>query len=98
MLVRTYAGIQETAIIGYSDNSMDWRCCKRGNAGDVRQGDLAGMTRARLCQSFSRMHILYFGEVTAPITAGYLSVGPMAQCVVHALKGLACRPSPSRAR
>ena len=25
------------------------------------------------------------------ITAGYLSFGPMAQCVVHALKGLACR-------
>ena len=24
-------------------------------------------------------------------TAGYLSVGPTAQCVVHALKGLACR-------
>ncbi len=24
-------------------------------------------------------------------TAGYLSFGPMAQCVVHALKGLACR-------
>ncbi len=29
-------------------------------------------------------------------TAGYLSFGPMAQCVVHALKGLACRASPSR--
>ncbi len=24
-------------------------------------------------------------------TAGYLNFGPMAQCVVHALKGLACR-------
>ncbi len=24
-------------------------------------------------------------------TVGYLSFGPMAQCVVHALKGLACR-------
>ncbi len=24
-------------------------------------------------------------------TTGYLSFGPMAQCVVHALKGLACR-------
>jgi hypothetical protein len=27
-----------------------------------------------------------------------LSFRPMAQCVVHALKGLACRASPSRAR
>ena len=25
------------------------------------------------------------------LTAGYPSFGPMAQCVVHALKGLACR-------
>jgi hypothetical protein len=32
------------------------------------------------------------------ITAGDLSFHPMAQCVVHALKGLACRASPSRAR
>ena len=24
-------------------------------------------------------------------TAGYLSLGPLAQCVVHALKGLTCR-------
>ena len=31
-------------------------------------------------------------------TAGYLSFGPMAQCIVHALKGLACRSSPSHAR
>ena len=31
-------------------------------------------------------------------TAGCLSFHPMAQCVVHALKGLACRASPSRAR
>ncbi len=31
-------------------------------------------------------------------TTGYLSFGRMAQCVVHALKGLACRASPSRAR
>ena len=30
-------------------------------------------------------------------TAGYLSFGPMAQCVVHAFKGLACLASPSRA-
>ncbi len=30
-------------------------------------------------------------------TAGYLSFGPMALCVVHALKGLACRASHSRA-
>ena len=29
---------------------------------------------------------------------GYQSFGPMAQCVVHALKGLACRASPSSAR
>ncbi len=25
------------------------------------------------------------------VTAGYLRFGPMAQCVVHVLKGLACR-------
>ncbi len=31
-------------------------------------------------------------------TAGYLSFGPVAQCVVHALKGLAYRASPSRTR
>ncbi len=31
-------------------------------------------------------------------TAGCLSFHPMAQCVVHALKGLACRASPSRTR
>ena len=34
----------------------------------------------------------------AASTAGYLSFGLVAQCVVHALKGLACRASPSRAR
>ncbi len=36
------------------------------------------------------------------ITTGYLSFGPMAQCVVHALKGLTCRaratPASSPAR
>ncbi len=31
-------------------------------------------------------------------TTGYLSFGPMAQCIVHALKGLACRASSSCAR
>ncbi len=31
-------------------------------------------------------------------TTGYLSFHPMAQCVVHALKGLACRASLSRTR
>jgi hypothetical protein len=31
-------------------------------------------------------------------TAEYLSFGPMAQCVMLALKGLVCRASPSRAR
>jgi hypothetical protein len=30
-------------------------------------------------------------------TTGYLRFHPMAQCVVHAFKGLACRASPSRA-
>jgi serine/threonine protein kinase len=45
-----------------------------------------------------------FGEMLTGVciamhcTAGYLSFHPMAQCVVHALKGLACRASPSRAR
>ena len=38
------------------------------------------------------------GSDTPANTAGYLSFGHMAQCVVHALKGLACRASPSRAR
>ncbi len=32
-----------------------------------------------------------FVRARATLTAGYLSFGPMAQCVVHALKGLACR-------
>ncbi len=31
-------------------------------------------------------------------TSGYLSFHPTAQCVVHALRGLACRTRPSRAR
>ena len=31
-------------------------------------------------------------------TVGYLSFHPKAQCAVHALKGLACHASPSRAR
>ena len=39
----------------------------------------------RVCQPM-RNHALTHGG-----TAGYLSFGPMAQCVVHALKGLACR-------
>ena len=30
-------------------------------------------------------------ETLKAITAGYLSFHPMARCVVHALKGLACR-------
>ncbi len=30
-------------------------------------------------------------------TAGYLSFGPMTQCVVHALKGLACRARGAKA-
>ena len=33
-----------------------------------------------------------------PTTARYLSVEPMAQCVVHALKGLACRARGMRRR
>jgi hypothetical protein len=35
-----------------------------------------------------------FSDVRACVigdTAGYLSFGPLVQCVVHALKGLACR-------
>ncbi len=35
---------------------------------------------------------------TSTATTGYLSFGPMAKCAVHALKGLACRASPSRVR
>ncbi len=38
----------------------------------------------------------YLYECTG--TAGYHSFGRMAQCAVHALKGLACCASPSRAR
>jgi hypothetical protein len=30
-------------------------------------------------------------RVSQQYSTGYLSFGPMAQCVVHALKGLACR-------
>ena len=39
---------------------------------------------------------VYFGLCLIPAqlyrsAVGYLSFGPMAQCVVHALKGMACR-------
>ena len=34
---------------------------------------------------------LLFNAMRGKVTAGYLGFHPMAQCVVHALKGLACR-------
>ena len=39
-------------------------------------------------ENMSRANV---NECTQTPTAGYLSFHPMAQCVVHALKGLACR-------
>ena len=33
----------------------------------------------------------FFGVRCFTASAGYLRFGPMVQCVVHALKGLACR-------
>ncbi len=75
------------------DNSVrekDWRCHKRGiQATRARQGDLARVTRTRQYQRqwFERMHTNYFGIIiAASVTTGYLSFGPMAQCVVHALR------------
>ncbi len=40
-----------------------------------------------------RKHTQSFSPRGVVGIAGYLSVHPMAQCVVHALKGLACRAS-----
>ena len=37
-------------------------------------------------------------DIRSGVTARCLSFHPRAQCVMHALKGLACRASPSRAR
>ena len=121
----------------------DRRFRKRGmQATCTRLGYLAGETRVRQRQSFSRMHPLSlrmlntrfpvanmvaavvrsacavsesiymfasFGSrsvivfrifvqplaTAAHVTAGYLSFGPMAQCAMHVLKGLACLPRPA---
>ena len=54
------------------------------------------------CSSAGRYSVpsLYFSlkRWSASYTMGCLRFGPMVHCVVHALKGLACRASPSRAR
>ena len=46
-----YLGALKLLVFGYCDNSMrekDWRCRMRGvQATRTRQGDLAGVTRAR---------------------------------------------------
>ena len=46
-----YVGSLKLLVFGYCDNSMrekDWRCRMRGvQATRTRQGDLAGVTRAR---------------------------------------------------
>ena len=74
-----------------STREKEWRCRKRGTqATCARQGDLAGVTHTRQCQSFVRM-LTHCLSTSATPTAGFLSFHPMAQCVVHALKGLACR-------
>jgi hypothetical protein len=60
---------------------------------------LAGSRRLR--STLAAAPVLFAHTAVTEIqisTLGYLSFGPMAQCVVHALKGLACRASPSRAR
>jgi hypothetical protein len=61
--------------------------------------ELAAVTRTRQRQAFERTHTHIKVFDINFSTTGYLSFGPMAQCVVHALKGLALpRACPSRAR
>ena len=71
--------------------------CSRGGACAKRTGDAASvrheLARAILPEwlargSASPLYTLCFANFC---TTGYLSFGPTAQCVVHALKGLACR-------
>jgi hypothetical protein len=61
------------------------------NGGD-NDGTHASVARSMKCIDCG------MSQTMLAFTAGYLSVGPTAQRVVHALKGLACRASPSRAR
>ena len=55
-------GLVILLVLDFCDNSMrekDWRYRKCGTqATRGRQGDLAGVTRARQRQSFERMHAL----------------------------------------
>ena len=54
-----------------------------------RPGGLCSLVpRLRQRQSFSHARCCHSSR--KPHTVGYLSFGPMVQCVMHALKGLAC--------
>ena len=60
---------------------MDWRCCERETQANlqatrVRQGNLAGETRAGQCQSLERMHTLCFYKFS-----GFSTPGTKAVCV-----------------
>ncbi len=80
------------------------RVCARtqrtGAAARESLGEIALSGLRRLHSTLAAVPVLFaHAVVTAaknrtsatPNTTGYLSVNPMAQCVVHALKGLACR-------
>ncbi len=87
------------AVCAVCMHSKDSRCHTR----DTRsrppcQAHVSRSPRLQQHQPCSRTLQSQSGRLIIPATSGYLGFGPVAQCVVHALKGLACRASLSRAR
>jgi hypothetical protein len=83
----------------------DWRCRARVPPQLARtphaspcSGDVLASPASHACGCASPVRACVSFRENVPYTVGYLCFGPMAQCVVHALKGLACRARPSRAR
>jgi hypothetical protein len=65
----------------------------RTSAPSMVCGKFVRKSRAKqnTCDIHTRTRVCFSPYARVRYTAGYLSFHPMAQCVVHALKGLACR-------
>ena len=88
-------------VLNKSVRKQGWRSRKPGtNATLASRPVINGM---RACQD-SNTHSNMENSIPSLVlrtpdgAVGYLRFRPMAQCAVHALKGLACRASPIRAR
>ena len=84
-----------------SDSKKSTRDCSKQQLLSFRNRNAIIVSRINTSTS-RQSHCLHGNtlqkKMTQQQTAGCLSFHPLIQCVVHALKGLACRASPIRAR